>query len=183
MVRFVGHFLFSLIFCPFLFPSFLFNPQTNKTTLTDGRNYTSPCQIRFVAHQNHRLVLCEVFAPQIIYYLLGHSERAPGNHRINNHTAMRLVGRQGVLHLRQVAGTGIQKDIFIKSEQRDWRPSFIKIGFMNFISLLLLTLISVEGWSIKTISDSSPSNRTLTDFSPNSSSEEGILLVHLRFNF
>lgn len=35
-----------------------------------------------------------------------------------------------------------------------------------------LTLISELGWSMKTISDSSPSNKTLTVFSPNSSSEE-----------
>lgn len=33
-----------------------------------------------------------------------------------------------------------------------------------------LTLISVLGWSMNTISDSSPSNKTLTVFSPNSSS-------------
>lgn len=33
-----------------------------------------------------------------------------------------------------------------------------------------LTLISELGWSMKTISDSSPSNKTLTVFSPNSSS-------------
>lgn len=69
------------------------------TPLTHCGNYASPRQIRFVAHQNHRLVLCDVFAPQIIYYLLGHPERVSGHHRVNDHTAMRLVGRQGVLHL------------------------------------------------------------------------------------
>lgn len=37
---------------------------------------------------------------------------------------------------------------------------------------VILTLISVLGWSINTISDSSPSSKMLTVFSPNSSSEK-----------
>lgn len=44
--------------------------------------------------------------------------------------------------------------------------SLLSFGFL----WMKLTLISELGWSMNTISDSSPSNRTLTVFSPNSSS-------------
>lgn len=106
-------------------------------------------------NNDYSLILRNILTPQVIQYLFSTPQGAPLDDGVDDDTGVWLVGRQWVFNLLH------------KREMANW-----ELWLRDETLQSKLTLISLAGWSMKIISDSSPSRRMLTVFSPNSSSSD-----------